>query len=241
MFAKGIEFSTFSITARCPRTGRFGVAITTHAMAVTSRCPWVKSGVGAVTTQASTDPRLGPLGLRLLEMGFSAGKVLRELEASDPYIEHRQLAVVDRDGRAAARTGRENRDWAGHHVGDGFVAMGNALISERTCAAMVEAFQASTVEDLAERLLRAIEAGRDAGGQHDGQRSAGLIVYDREVFPRVDLRVDLHAEPVGELRRIFDEYRPLTDYYTLRAANPTIGREADWRAAHPSPFGRGGR
>ncbi len=230
MDGPGIEFSTFSITARCPRTGRFGVAITTHAIAVTSRCVWVRAGVGAVATQASTDPRLGALGLRLLELGYSAGKVLAEIEASDPYIEFRQLAIVDRDGRVAARTGRENRDWAGHHTGDGYVAMGNMLISERTSLAMAEAFERSSGEALEERLLRAIEAGRDAGGQHGGQRSAGLVVYDRDVFPRVDLRVDWHDEPVGELRRAFDEYRPLTEYFNLRAADPTIGPAEVWLA-----------
>lgn len=228
MFLPGIHFSTFSITARCPRTGRFGVAITTHAIAVASRCPFVRANVGAVTTQSSTDPRLGPLGLNLLELGYSAGKVLREIEASDPYIEHRQIAVVDRSGKTAARTGRENRDWAGHREGDGYVAMGNVLVGERTCTAMAEAFEASAGEELEERLLRAIEAGRDAGGQHGGQRSSGLIVYDREVYPRVDLRVDDHDEPVAELRRIFDLFRPLTEYWNLRAVDPTIGGAEDW-------------
>lgn len=228
MFSLGIQFSTFSIAARCARTGRFGVAISTHAMCVTTRCVWVKAGVGAVATQASTDPRLGALALNLLEMGYSAPKVLRELEASDPYIEHRQLAIVDRDGNAVARTGANNRDWAGHHVGAGYVAMGNVLISERTSLAMKLSFESTTDLDLEERLMRAIEAARDAGGQHDGQRSAGLVVFDRDVYPRVDLRVDLHDEPIGELRRLFDAYKPLTDYFCLRSADPTIGREAEW-------------
>ena len=104
----GIPFHTFSITARCERTGRLGVAITTRAITAGSRCPFVKANVGAVATQANTNPRLGPMALRLMETGHSASEALKELEASDPYIEYRQLAVVDRDGNSAARTGREN-------------------------------------------------------------------------------------------------------------------------------------
>lgn len=221
-FQRGMEFHTFSITARCERTGRMGVGIATLAVAVASRCPFVKANVGAVTTQASTDPRLGLLALRLLDMGYSAPKALKELEASDPHIEYRQLAVVDRDGNAAARTGKENRDWAGHIVGKNYVAMGNHLLGKHTADAMAEAFEATHDQDIEERLLRAIEAARDAGGQHGGQISSGLLVYDREVYPRVDLRVDHHEEPIGELRRIFELYKPQIEYYNLRPKDPTI-------------------
>lgn len=221
-FQRGIEFHTFSITARCERTGRLGVGISTRAIAVASRCPFVQANVGAVATQASTDPRLGRLALRLLEQGYSAQKTLRELEASDPHVEYRQLAVVDRDGNAAARTGKENRDWAGHIVARNYVAMGNVLLGPHVAEAMAHAFEASEDQDLEERLMRAIEAARDAGGQHGGQSSAGLLVYDREVFPRVDLRVDHHEEPIGELRRIFELYKPQIEFYNLRPIDPTI-------------------
>ena len=114
---RGIDFHTFSIMGRCRRTGALGVGITTRSMAVASRCPYVAANIGAVATQASTDPRLGRLALRLLEQGFSAPKVLEEVAASDPYIEHRQIGIVDRDGNSAARTGSENKDWAGTHHG----------------------------------------------------------------------------------------------------------------------------
>ncbi len=226
-FQRGIEFHTFSITARCERTGRLGVGIATRAIAVASRCPFVQANVGAVATQASTDPRLGRLALHLLDLGYSAEKTLKELEASDPHIEYRQLAVVDRDGNAAARTGRENRDWAGHLVAKNYVAMGNVLLGPHIAEAMARAFEVSGDEDLEERLMRAIEAARDAGGQHGGQTSAGLLVYDREVFSRVDLRVDHHEEPIGELRRVFELYKPETDFFNLRPIDPTI----------PSPAG----
>ena len=221
-FQPGIEFHTFSIVGRCERTGRLGVGIATRAICVASRCPFVKSNTGAVATQASTDPRLGRLALRLLDQGYSAPKTLQELEASDPYIEHRQLAVVDRDGNSAARTGKENSEWAGHIAARQYVAMGNVLVGGHVVDSIAQEFEAAASEDLEERLLRAIEAGRDAGGQHGGQTSAGLLVYDREVFPRVDLRVDLHEEPIGELRRIFNVYKPQIEYFNLRPADPRI-------------------
>ena len=221
-FARGIDFHTFSIIGRCRRTGALGVGITTRSLAVASRCPYVQANVGAVATQASTDPRLGRLALRLLEQGFSAPKVLEEVAASDPYIEHRQIGIVDRDGNSAARTGNQNKDWAGHVTGRDYVAMGNVLLGQHVAEAIARGFEESADEVLEERLLRAIEAGRDAGGQHGGQRSSGLVVFDREVFSRTDLRVDLHDEPVGELRRVYDAYAPLMEYFTLRAADPTI-------------------
>ena len=218
----GITFHTFSVIGRCKETGALGVGITTRALAVASRCPFVKANVGAVATQASTDPRLGHLAINLLQNGFSAYKALQEVTASDPHIEYRQIGIIDRDGNAAARTGNENRDWAGHITGSNYVAMGNVLLGAHVVEAMAEAFEQSSGELLEERLLRSIEAGRDAGGQHGGQRSSGLVVYDREVFPRTDLRVDLHKEPVRELRKIYRAYAPLMDYFTLRAIDPTI-------------------
>jgi len=226
----GPLFHTFSITARCPRTGRLGVGLATHAIAVASRCPQVKPHVGAVASQAHTDPRLGQTAIRLLETGFSAEKVLAELVESDPHIQHRQLAVVDRDGRSAAFTGSANGPWAGHRTAPGVVAMGNALVGEGVVRAMMDAFVRTDGEDLEERLLRAVEAGRDAGGQPNGQRSSGLLVYASEPYPWVDLRVDEHTEPVGELRRIFELYKPLREFFRVRAAHPDIGGEDEWLA-----------
>ncbi|HYM70219.1 MAG TPA: DUF1028 domain-containing protein [bacterium] len=226
----GPLFHTFSIIARCPRTGRLGVGIATHAIAVASRCPHVKARVGAVATQAHTDPRLGQTALRLLEQGFSAQKVVHELVESDPHIQHRQLGVVDADGVSAAFTGSENGAWAGHLTGPGVVAMGNALVGERVVQGMLDAFERSATDDLEERLLRAVEAGRDAGGQPNGQRSSGLLVYADDPYPWVDLRVDEHAEPIGELRRVYELYKPLREYFRVRAAHPDIGSEDEWRA-----------
>ena len=123
----GIDYHTFTIVGRCQRTGMLGVAITTSDIAVGSRCPYVKPLVGAVSTQAYTDPRLGPFALRLLETGYSCSAALQQVEASDPHIELRQLGLVDRDGNSAARTGSLNKPWAGHIANRDYVAMGNAL------------------------------------------------------------------------------------------------------------------
>ncbi len=224
----GPEYCTFSIAAWCTRTGMLGMAIATRPIAVGSRCGFIQPGAGAVVTQATTDPRLGPLGLRLLALGLSAPKALREIEASDPHIEHRQLAVVDRDGGVAARTGAQNKPWAGHVEGRGFVAMGNMLVGPEVAHGIARAYEAARDAPLEDRLLAAIEAGRDAGGQHGGQHSAALLVYGSGAYPYVDLRVDEHDEPIGELRRIFELYRPLIPYFYARPAEPTMPGQDEW-------------
>ena len=229
MSGLAIEFNTFTILGRCKRTGALGVATSTGEMAVGSRVPFVRTGVGAVATQALTDPRHGPKGIALLEEGLSAADVVERLSASDPHIEARQIAVVDSQGRTAARTGGENRDWKGHHEGDQFIAMGNRLTSAATVDAMVAAFDGCADEALEERLVRAIEAGRDAGGQHGGQRSAAIKVCDDLDYPIVDLRADDYDEPVAELRRLFDTYKPRIPYYRVRAADPSIGPFYLWK------------
>jgi len=145
-----------------------------------------------------------------------------DVAASDPHFAHRQVGIVDRDGNAAAQTGSANKDWAGHITGPNFVAMGNFLVGARTVEAMAESFQKTESLELDERLLRAVEAGRDAGGQHNGQRSAALMVHWREVFPWVDLRADAHEEPVGELRRIFTLFQGVKEYMTVRVPNPEL-------------------
>ena len=228
--ARGPLFTTFSVIARCARTGRLGVGIATHAIAVGGRCPHVRADVGAVATQAHTDPRLGQLAIRLLALGFSAPKVVAELVESDPHIAHRQLGVVDRDGGSAAYTGAANGAWAGHLTAPGVVAMGNALVGDAVVRGMLDTFDRSKNEDLEERLLRAIEAGRDAGGQPNGQRSSGLLVYAGDPYAWVDLRVDDHAEPIGELRRLYELYKPLREFFQVRAARPDIGGEDEWLA-----------
>jgi uncharacterized Ntn-hydrolase superfamily protein len=223
----GFDFTTFSIVARCERTGMLGVGMATHAYAVGARCPYARAGLGAVATQAITDPRLGRFALNLLELGYSASRALAEVMASDPHFAHRQVGIVDRDGNSAAETGKANKDWAGHIARKNFVAMGNYLAGPRTVGAMAESFERTGDLELDERLLRAVEAARDAGGQRNGQRSAALLVYDREVFPWVDLRVDAHDEPIGELRRIFGLFQSVKRYFTVRVPDPEMTPPAD--------------
>ena len=197
-------------------------------MGVGGRVPFIMPGVGAVGTQAYTDPRLGALALRLLELGYPAGRVLAELESSDPYVEWRQLGLVDRWGHVAVRTGAKNSDWAGHETGEGWIVMGNALVGGEVVEAMASAMRSTPNEDIETRLMASLEAGTAAGGQPDGQRSAGLLVYENEGYDILNLRVDEHTEPMGELRRLFDKLYPLVPYYRERPDNPTIGRVVDW-------------
>ncbi len=224
----GIEFHTFTTVTRCERTGMLGIAMATFSASVGSRCPLIQPGLGAVSVQASAQPRIGMLAMRLLELGHPAPGVLKELETSDPYIEYRQIGMIDADCRVAVRTGKENIHWAGHLEGKNYIVMGNALSGEQVIRSMADAFEAAADESIEERLLRSIEAGRDAGGQPEGQTSASLLTYDRQPFARVDLRVDVHEEPVGELRRIFDWFSPLIPYYNMRAVDPRVPRYHDW-------------
>ena len=228
---RGIEFTTFSLIGRCERTGMLGVAIATSEMAVGSRCIHVAPGVGAVVCQASTNPRLGFLGLNLMRAGYSAPRALDEIAASDTHVERRQLGCVDISGHAAGRTGSANKPWAGHRAARNVVAAANAVVGAGVVDAMFQTFQVDPARPLWERLLAALEAGKAAGGQPDGETSSGLYVVDREPFAVVDLRVDLHPEPVTELRRLADRYFPLVSYYSLRPFDPEVPRAEEWLRA----------
>ena len=228
----GIEFTTFSLIGRCERTGMFGIAIATSEMAVGSRCIHVAPGVGAIVTQASTNPRLGHLGLNLLRAGYSAPRVVEELAASDQHVEKRQLGCLDVSGLSAARTGSGNKPWAGHRIDRNVAVTANAVVSADVVDGMFETFQKTLDLPLWDRLLRALEAGKAAGGQPNGEISGGLFVVDREPYAVVDLRVDLHPEPTKELRRLADAYFPLIPYYYgLRPRDPNVPSAAEWLAA----------
>ena len=228
-FKRGPDQHTFTAIGRCPRTGRLGVAVTTGEIGTGGRVPSVLANIGAVGTQASTDPRLGPLAIKLLELGYPAARVMAELEASDPYIEYRQLGIVDRCGRTAVRTGSSNNPWAGHETGEGWVVMGNAVVDEGVVAAMAGAMREYEAEDIETRLMHSISAGTDAGGQPDGQRAAAVLVHENEGYAIINLRVDDHDEPMQELWRLFHKMRPLVPYYRQRPDDPTLGRVKDWK------------
>jgi uncharacterized Ntn-hydrolase superfamily protein len=214
---------TFAIVARCSQTGDLGVAVSTAIPAVGAINPFARARVGAIATQAWSNPYLGIDGLSLLAQGLSAAEVLEQLLEVDVGKERRQLSIVDAYGRVAAFTGDEVQPWKGHRTGKGYVAAGNFLISDETIQAMAKAFE-TTRGPLGERLLVSLEAGQAIGGDRRGKISAALLVVRDEEYPYVDLRVDEHAEPVAELRRIFDIYTALpylNDLHPRRTWNKT--------------------
>jgi uncharacterized Ntn-hydrolase superfamily protein len=211
---------TFSLLGRCARTGQFGAAVTTSSIAVGTRVPFLAAGIGGVLTQHRTDPRLGPRGLDLLRSGCSADETVAALVASTPHHRWRQIAVMDRAGRTAHFDGERVKPERGVAHGPDVVALGNILSSGRVPAAMAAAFLAAPEAPLAERLVRALEAGEAAGGEHGDVTSACLLVVDRECFPYVDLRVDKDPRPLPLLRRLWEEYAPLADGFVQRAIDP---------------------
>ena len=198
------RLNTFSITARCARTGQFGVAVSTKVPAVGMLCPFAEAGVGAVATQSFVNPYLGIWGLDLLRAGATADEAIQILRRRDPEPERRQVAVVDRDGRAAAFSGSACDGWYGERVRANVAIAGNMLVGEATLAAMDVAFGTDDDRPLAERLLAALAAGQEAGGDKRGRQSAALLVVDREAYPALSLRVDEHPDPLQELRRVYD-------------------------------------
>ena len=198
-----MEFNTFSIVGRCARTGQLGVAVATAAPAVGAYCPFVRAGVGAVSSQSWCNPYLAYDGLDLMEQGMSAEAVCDKLLAEDPGRETRQVGYVDAAGGSAAFTGKECPHWAGHVTGPDFAAQGNLLMGGGCVPAMAASFQRTGVLDLAERLIAALEAGQAAGGDARGKQSASVLVVHTEFYPLVDLRADEHRNPIGELRRIY--------------------------------------
>lgn len=198
---------TFSIVARCPRTGMLGVSTSSKALAAGGAVPYCRAGVGAIASQSFTNPYLGIDGLSLLEQGLTAARALERLIESDRGRDLRQVAIVDRDGHKAAYTGAKCIPWAGQVEGGGYVCLGNILTGEEVVKAMALAFEASVDEELPERLLRALEAGQEAGGDRRGRQSAGIRVVHTEDYPYCDLRVDDHPDPIAELRRVFTVFQ----------------------------------
>ena len=212
---------TFSLSARCARSGAFGIAVSSSSICVAARCGvWARAGAGVVATQNVTDPRLGAIGLDLLARGHSARSVIVQLAASNAHPEYRQIAVVDQDGGTAHYSGAKTLGLNRVVEGRGCIAAGNILSSDSVPASMVGAFEAAPDDHLAERLLRGLEAGLEAGGEEGDVRSAGLYVVARHVFPLVDLRVDWHESPIGELRRVWRLYEPEMEAYLTCVLDP---------------------
>jgi uncharacterized Ntn-hydrolase superfamily protein len=201
--------ATYSIAACDLEAGQWGVATQSKFLAVGSVVPWAEPHVGAVATQAYANPRYGPEGLALLREGLPAEEVVERLTSADEGRGHRQLGVVDRDGRGASFTGEECLEWAGGKTGPGYAAQGNILVSRDTVDAIAKTFERSEGKPLVERLLDCLDAAQAAGGDRRGQQSAALLVVEREggyaklSDTIVDLRVEDHKRPLEELRRLY--------------------------------------
>ena len=200
--------ATYSIVACDLEAGQWGVSVQSKFLSVGSVVPWAEPHVGAIATQAYANPRYGPNGLDLLRQGLSAQEVVDRLTSEDDGRDHRQLGIVDGEGRAATYTGSECMDWAGGRTGEGYAAQGNILVSKETVDALAETFESSS-GPLAERLIDCLASAQEAGGDSRGQQSSALLVVERDGgYARmsdvvVELRVEDHERPIEELRRIY--------------------------------------
>ena len=213
---------TFSLTARCPRTGQFGVAIASSSPAVAARCAHARAGVGAVATQNVTDPRLGPIGLDLLAKGYGADAAIAGLAAlAGSHAPWRQVTAIGRSGAPAVISGARALGINGHRIGTDAVAAGNLLADQAVLDAMIAAFAANGAAHLGERLMAGLKAGLAAGGEAGPVHSAGLLVVAEQPWALVDLRIDWHdTAPVAALRQAWDLWHPQMDAYVTRALNP---------------------
>lgn len=198
---------TYSIVARDPETGELGCAVQSHFFSVGPIVPWVEAGVGAVATQAHVEVSYGPLGLEHMRSGRSAREALTALVAEDAEADHRQVAMVDARGQVATHTGSTCIREAGHRRGDGVSVQANMMLRETVPDAMLRAYEA-TSGDLADRMLAALTAAEDEGGDIRGRQSAAMVVVAGEptgkvwLDRRIDLRVEDHPDPIVELRRL---------------------------------------
>ena len=212
---------TFSISGFCQKTSMVGVAITTSSICVASRCPWVRAGVGAAATQNVTDPSLGNLMLDYLEEGLNVQQTIDKIVNEHKFINYRQLALVDSKGNCVSYTGSKTLGTNAVSEGDCCVAAGNLLSSTEVVQAMTNNFTRNNNLHLAERLLSALQAGVDAGGEEGPVHSAGLKVAHQHSWPLVDLRIDwVEDKPITELMKLWCAYEPQMMDYNSRAIDP---------------------
>jgi uncharacterized Ntn-hydrolase superfamily protein len=208
LFAEPPRPSTFSIAAVDVEAGEVGVAVASRFFAVGSVVPFAAANAGAVATQSSANTSFGPRGLDLLRAGLTAEEALRVLVRADDGRDHRQVGLVDMRGGSATHTGTACTAWAGGRTGPGYAAQGNILAGEAVVAAMEKSFLASGGQPLARRLFDALKAGDAAGGDSRGRQSAALLLaragggYNGFLDNAIDIRVDDHVEPFGELQRL---------------------------------------
>lgn len=212
---------TFSLLARCPETGMFGMVISSSSPAVAARCAHARAGVGVAASQNITDPALGPALLDALAAGVSAAEAVAAVAADAPHVEYRQLMLVDAKGLVAGHSGDRILGVWGMAKGAGAIAGGNLLAHDGVPQAMIDGFTAAT-GPLGDRLIAALKAGRDAGGEAGPVHSAGLLMVDRESWPVAELRCDWIDEgcPIDAVARAWQVYAPQMAAYIQRARDP---------------------
>ena len=212
---------TFSVAGRCAKTGMFGLAVSSSSPAVAARCAHVRAAVGAVASQNITDPTLGPRALDLMALGASAPEALEALKRTARHLQYRQLTLIDSGGRTASFSGSETLGTHATAEGRDVVVAGNLLSNTAVPTAMVAAFEAADGL-LGDRLLAAMQAGLDAGGEAGSVHSAGMVIVDKVAWPMTDLRVDWRDDdPIGELVRLWELWKPQAEAYITRALDPT--------------------
>lgn len=229
---------TWSIAAHDPETGAFAVAVATCGFGVGANCPFVRSGVGAVSTQSITNRYLGPAVLDAMARGLPPAEAIESALAGDAGRGIRQVHAVDRHGRAAAHTGANCVEWCGDRTGARVSVAGNMLAGPAVVADTLSRFEAAAGLPFPERLLAAMDAGQAAGGDRRGQQSAALVLTTTEDFPDISLRADDHPAPLDELRRLLALWRRDREPGLRSApskANPSglldlDAIEAGWRA-----------
>jgi len=193
---------TWSIVARHP-SGAFGAAVASRFFAVGALCPAARSHKGALSSQALMNPHYVRDGIAALDAGASASDIVTRLTSGDPGRDVRQFHVVDAAGRVAAHTGAQCIEWCGHVAGEGFSVAGNMLAGPAVVERCARAYEENAALPFAERLIAAMEAGEAAGGDKRGKQAAALLICTTEDYPFLDLRVDDHADPLAELRRLY--------------------------------------
>jgi uncharacterized Ntn-hydrolase superfamily protein len=224
--------STMSIVARDPNTGELGVAVESHYFSVGPVVPWAEAGVGAVATQANADPSYGALGLALMKSGKTASQTLRSLMTGDPEVTTRQIAMIDAVGHVAAYTGTRSSPAAGHKIGRDYSVQGNTMATPNVWPTMAEAFEHSS-GDLADRMLAALDAGQNAGGDIRGEQTAALLVVSGHPTGQpwkdrlFDLRVEDSPHPIVELKRLVRLRRA----YLLVGQGDELAARKQWEEA----------
>lgn len=228
---------TYSVIGRCERTNQIGLAVATYSLVCGSFTQGGQTAYGVSMSQANVRKGNAPLANQLLAQGFGPHSVLDALVRDDQYAEHRQIGVMSRSGEVAVHSGAKVAGWCGDLHGENYLVFGNLLAGGHVVQAMKEGFLKDTSSPLQERLLSALEYGRDAGGQGAGseklaERSASLTVVDRRNVAEWDIRVDLHPTAVEELRAIYERFKPYQPYYNDRDADPSrCLPQAQWEKA----------